>query len=346
MRTRWKAFFGAVVVLVVVLAALRAALPSIVRSRINDSLSRVEGWDARVGDVDLALLRGSLVLRDIEAEGKGTKVKASVSSAAINISWSQLLRRRLVASVDIRRPRGSMTVRRADKEKAKAASKKIEEKAEIVFPNLKDLFPFRIDRFAVRDGELVVTEGDLSSKLTGVYFSVDGLTNIGKDARASGEAGAEVSGGGTARLDFHLDPSSRPPAFDFAVAVKKVELAALNPLLRAEFGMDVDKGVFELVAEATSTGGGFHGYVKSFVEDLRMGPTGGKGGGALKVIKEAVVGAVAAVLKNRSTDAVAAKVPFEGRYDDPDIGVWEALASVLRNAFIQGLRPNFEGVRR
>lgn len=342
MRTRWKALLGAVVVL----AAVRAALPSIAKSRINASLSRVEGWDARVGDVDLALLRGGLVLRDIEAEGKGTKVKASVSSAAINISWSQLLRRRLVASVDITRPRGSMTVRRADKEKAKAASKKIEKKAEIVFPNLKDIFPFRLDRFAVRDGEVTVTEGELAAKLTGVYFSVNGLTNIGKDARATGEAGAVVSKDGTVRLDFHVDPSSRPPEFDFAVAVKKVELATLNPLLRAEFGMDVEKGVFELVAEATSTGGGFHGYVKSFVGDLKMGPTGGEGGGVVKVLKEALVGAVAAVLKNRNTDAVAAKVPFEGRYDDPDIGVWEALASVLRNAFIQGLRPNFEGVRR
>lgn len=342
MRTRWKALLGAAVVL----AAVRAALPSIVRSRINDSLSRVEGWDARVGGVDLALLRGGLVLRDIRAEGKGTKVKASVARAAVNVSWSQLLRRRLVASVDLSRPRGAMTVRRADKEKMKAASRKLEKEARIVFPNLKDLFPFRIDRFAVRDGELLVAEGELSSKLTGVYFSVDGLTNIGKDARASGEAGAEVSGGGTARLDFHIDPSARPPAFDFTLAVKKVQLAALNPLLRAGFGMDVEKGLFELVAEATSTGGGFHGYVKSFVEDLKMGPTGGEGGGAMKVLKEAVVGAVAAVLKNRKTDAVAGKVPFEGRYDDPDIGVWEALASVLRNAFITGLRPNFEGVRR
>lgn len=342
MRTRWIVALGAVVVL----GAARAALPSIVRSRINGSLSRVEGWDARVGGVDLALLRGGLVLRDIEAEGKGTEVKASVSSAAIDVSWSQLLRRRLVASVDIRRPRGSMTVRRADKEKAKAASRKLEKKAGVVFPTLKDLFPFRIDRFSVRDGELLVTEGELSSRLTGVHFAVAGLTNIGKDARATGEAGAEVAGGGTMRLDFHLDPSSRPPAFDFALSVKKVELSALNPLLRAGFGMDVDKGVFELVAEATSTGGGFHGYVKSFVEDLEMGPTGGEGGGAMKVLKEAVVGAVAAVLKNRDSDAVAAKVPFEGRYDDPDIGVWEALVSVLHNAFMKALTPTFEGARR
>ncbi len=342
MRTRWRVLLGAVVVL----GAVRAALPSIIESRINASLSRIEGWDARVGGVDLALLRGGLVLRDIQAEGKGTNVKGSVSRADINISWSQLLRRRLVASVDISRPRGSMTVRRADKEKAKAASKKVEKEASMIFPNLKDLVPFRVDRFAVRDGELVVTEGELAATITGVYFAVTGLTNIGKDARATGEAGAVVSGGGTVRLDFHVDPSARPPAFDFALAVKKVELSALNPLLRAEFGMDVDKGVFELVAEATSTAGGFHGYVKSFVEDLKMGPTGGEGGGAMKVIKEAVVGAVAAVFKNRKTDAVAAKVPFEGRYDDPDIGVWEALVSVLRNAFVKALRPSFEGVTR
>jgi len=328
-------------------AGLRVALPGIVKSKINAKLERVEGWKAAVRDVDLAVLRGGIVIHDLEADGKGTSMRLSVSRAAVNISWGALLRRKVVARVEIVKPKASLTVKRADKEKAKAAATETTAKAEAVFPNLKDFFPFRLDRLAVRDGAITVKEGELETNLTGFYFVVEGLTNDpgkGKDPRAKGEAGATVSKDGTVRLDFRLDPSARPPAFDFALAVKKINLPEVNPLLRAQFGMDVDAGVFELVAEATSAAGGFNGYVKPFVKDLKMGPTHGKKGGPLKVIKEAVVGAVAAVLKNDKTDAVAAKVPFEGRYDNPEIGVWEAFFSVLRNAFIKALTPSFEGV--
>jgi hypothetical protein len=340
MRTSVKVLL----VVAVVLAGVRAALPAILKNKINAKLATLEEWDASVGDVDLALLRGGLVLRGIKAKGKNSSLIASVARTAVNISWSNLLRRRLVASVDISGPKASMTVHRADREKAKRAAKKTGQKAEIVFPNLKDFFPFRIDRFAVHDGEFTIKEDEDETKVADMFFVVKGLTNLEKGARARGDAGATLEKGGTARMDFLVDPSAKPPSFWFAAAVKKVELPGLNPLLRSEFGVDVDKGVFELVAEATSTAGGFKGYVKPFVEDLKMGPTHGKGKSPAKVVKEAVVGAVASVLKNKKTDAVAAKVPFEGRYDDPNMSVWQALLSVLRNAFIRALSPSFDKI--
>lgn len=343
MKTRWKVLL----VIVVALAAIRAALPSLVKSRINGRLASVEGWDAAVADVDLAVLRGGLVLRGIEADGKGTSIRLSIDEAAVNVGWGGLLRRRLVASVEIRRPKASLTVKRADTRRVKESARKAEKKAALVWPNLKDLTPFRIDRFAVRDGEVLVKEGELEAKLSGLFFIVENLTNIpenGKTALAEGKAGASLAKGGTASLEFRVDPSGRPPAFDFSLGLKKIDLPALNPLLRAQFGMDVDQGVFEMISEAESSGGGFRGYVKPFIADLEMG-SAGKGVGPVKRVKEAIVGVVGRLLENPKTDAAAAKVPFEGRYDDPDIGVWEAFVSVLRNAFVKALTPTFEGVR-
>lgn len=336
MKTRWKVLLG----IVVALAGLRAALPSIVESRLNAKLSRLDGWEARVGDVDLALLRGAVVVKAIKADNEAAGLRSTIERVAVNVSWKDLLRRRLVARIDVDRPSISLVLPSAEKREAAKAKKKEP------WPDPNDLFPFRIERFAVRGGEAALTEGEHTTRLTGAYFLVEGLTNVEKDARAVGNAGLDVVQGGTARVDFHLAPAQRPPAFDLNLAVKKVELPPLNPLLRAEFGMDVEKGVFELIAEAESSGGGFKGYVKPFVKDLEMGPLGGKKKGPMKVLKEAAVGAVAAVLENPKTDAVAAKVPFEGRYDDPDIGVWEAFVSVLRNAFIKALTPSFEGIRR
>lgn len=338
MKTRTKAILLAAAA---VLVGLRAALPVIVKSKINDKLARLENWDAAVSDVDLKLLRGGILVKGINAASKHSPMRASVAHVAVNISWSALLRRRMVASVDVLRPRAALTLKRAEKKEVKKAAVKAEKKVE-AWPPVDQMLPFRVDSFKVRDGEVEVTEGGAKAELKEVYFAARGLTNIGENARARGEAGASFPKGGTAKVDFHLVPESKPPAFGVAVAVKQVDLAALNPLLLAQFGMDVEKGKFELVAEATSAAGGFTGYVKPFVDDLKMGPTGGKDKGPAKVIKEAVVGAVASALKNRKTEAVAAKVPFEGKYDNPDIGVWQALVSVLRNAFVKALTPTFE----
>lgn len=336
MKTRWKVLLGSVAAL----ALIRAALPAVVESRLNARLSRLEGWEARVGDVDLALLRGVVVVEGVKADNAAAGLRSTIERVAVNVSWKDLLRRRLVARIEVDRPSVVLILPSAE-ERAAAKAKKKEP-----WPDPNELLPFRVDRFAVRGGEATLTEGAQTTRLTGAYFTVEGLTNVDKDARAVGSAGVDVAKGGTARVDFRLAPAQRPPTFDLSVAVKKVELPPLNPLLRAEFGMDVEKGVFELIAEAESSGGGFKGYVKPFVKDLEMGPLGGRKKGPLKVLKEAAVGAVAAVLENPKTDAVAAKVPFEGRYDNPDVGVWEAFVSVLRNAFVKALTPTFEGVRR
>jgi len=337
MKAKIKVLLGAAAVLV----GIRAALPSVITARVNASLSRVPGWEARVSDVDLALLRGAVVVQGIKAESKESTIRVTVARVSVNISWSDLLRRRLVASVDVLRPRATLALHRAEKADAKEAEGKA--KKEVAsWPDLSQVFPFRLDSFKLRDGEIEVSEGQLKTEIKDLYFTVRGLTNVSKDAPARGEASASLPKGGTAKVDFHLEPGLSPPSFGLAISVKKVDLASLNPLLLAQFGMDVDKGVFELVSEIESSGGGFRGYMKPFVSDLKMGPTGGKRKGVGKVIKEAVIGAVAVVLKNRKTDSVAAKVPFEGRYDNPEIGVWEAIASVLRNAFVKALAPTFE----
>ncbi len=54
---------------------------------------------------------------------------------------------------------------------------------------------------------------------------------------------------------------------------------------------------------------------------------------------EGLVGGVAQVVENKSTDKIATKIPFEGELKDTDANVWFAIATILRNAFIQALQP-------
>ena len=64
--------------------------------------------------------------------------------------------------------------------------------------------------------------------------------------------------------------------------------------------------------------------------------------GAIKIIKEAVVGAVASVFKNSEKDQVGTRIPFEGQFENPHAGIWDAILEVLRNAFIEALKPRLD----
>ena len=76
--------------------------------------------------------------------------------------------------------------------------------------------------------------------------------------------------------------------------------------------------------------GGFKGYIKPFIHDLKMHSEKAdarKGLGAR--IKEAVIDVTAAILKNSKTKNVANRIPFEGRFENPHAGIWEAVVTIL-----------------
>ena len=58
-----------------------------------------------------------------------------------------------------------------------------------------------------------------------------------------------------------------------------------------------------------------------------------------------MVGIAAKTLKNRPRGEVATVVPISGRVDRPQVGRWEAVGGLLRNAFVQAIHPGFDPQR-
>lgn len=345
----------ALLVVLVLLAAARVALPGLIRSRLNQKLDSLPGgYRGQVGDVSLALHRGSVSLEEIELQDAKRDLVVTVKELRLRVRLTELLKRRVVASADVEKPMMRVAVRRAARRaKAVAAGEKKERRKQPdagspgpskPLPDaLAEATPFRVERVEVRDGELVVIEGGLEARVSDVQIVVEGLTNeeTGRNARL--QAAARVMEKGKASLTVRADPLAERPSFDLTARLEDVDLPSINPLLRWQMGVDVERGTFELVSEMDAEGGAFAGYVKPFVDDLKMLKAADLKKPA-KALKEAVVGAVAAVLKNKKTEAVATKVPVKGTLEDPEVGVWAAVLAVLRNAFVEALRPSFEGV--
>lgn len=342
-------------VVVALLAAARMALPGLIRSRLNQKLDSLPGgYRGQVGDVSLALHRGTVSLEEIELQDAKRDLVVTVRELRLRVRLTELLKKRVVAGADVEKPVIRIAVRRAMRRAKAVAAREKEEKrkqaergeAEPAKPlpdALAEAMPFRVERVEVRDGELLVVESGLEARISDIQVMMEGLTNekAGRNARL--EASARVMEKGKASLTVRADPLAKSPSFDLTARLEDVDLPSINPLLRWQLGMDVERGTFQALSELDAKDGSFEGYVKPFVDDLKMLEAEDFKKPA-KALKEAVVGAVAAVLKNKRSDAVAAKVPVKGKLEDPEVGVWAAVVSVLRNAFVQALRPSFEGV--
>ena len=55
------------------------------------------------------------------------------------------------------------------------------------------------------------------------------------------------------------------------------------------------------------------------------------------------MGTAASILQNQQKDQSALRIPISGRLESPEVGVWSALGSLLKNAFIQALNRGLEG---
>lgn len=344
--------------LLVLLAAARVALPGLVKARINEKLGSLPGgYRGEVEDVGLALHRGTLSVTGIELQDAKRDLVLGAREARARLRLGELLRGRLAVSAELEKPYARVAVRRAlRRAKAVAAREKEErrkrvergeqepeEPARPVHRMLAELMPFRLERLELRDGEVVVVESGLEARVHDIQVAAEGLTNEARGRNARLQASARVMEKGTAALTVRADPLQPEPSFDLHAELRGIDLPSINPVLRWQLGVDVERGTFTAVAELDARDGRFEGYVKPFVGDLEvLGPDDTKK--PLQAVKEAVVGAVAAVLQNPRSEQVATRVPLKGRLEEPDIGVWAAVLNVLRNAFVEALRPSLEGV--
>jgi hypothetical protein len=58
--------------------------------------------------------------------------------------------------------------------------------------------------------------------------------------------------------------------------------------------------------------------------------------------KEMLIGGASHLFKNSSTRQVAADIDLKGKLSSPDTSSWQAIAQVLRNAFVKAIIPGFD----
>jgi hypothetical protein len=368
------------IVAIVGLVAARLALPFVIRAQANKALNSIPDYYGSVDRVHVALWRGALVFSDIQITNADQNLALTVKDLGLHWNWFPLLRHMVVADLIVQSPRvriltpkpsatGKVVKKEAEIAKKEAPTEKKKEPPKSFPDQLSTMIPFRVDRFAIYDGTVRVQnqgghfvqqadkdknkevytdqqEGGRELLIHKIDIEVDNLTNSKRDTGtkwAKGKIKATIMNSGEVLVTLAFNPTAPAPLFDLNLQEKNLDLTELNPVIDWQTGMDIKHGVFELYAEAAAADGSFKGYIKPFIENLKMlDISKDKKKGIGKVIKQAVVGAVAFVFKNHKEDEISTKLPFSGKFENPKVGIWEAVIEVLRNAFIKALAPALE----
>jgi len=330
---------------VILLIALRAVLPLIVKDIANDRLMALENYDGHVEDVDLALWRGAYRVQGIRIVKTGADQPVPFfdgEQVELSIEWKSLWRGSLVAESVFTRP--NINLVRARNERQSQTGKGQDWRA-----LLESSFPFRFNTVEVVDG--IVTfrspgiraqDALVASHINGVISNITNVVESDRETYTFFQCQAAVLKTGSARLNGTIDPFAERPAFDLNLTVKNVRLPEVNPWLRQYIKADAEAGEFELYTELAAKDGRFTGYAKPIMRDVNIYSSQEEEENPLRRLWEGIVDFAAEIVEDDGSDQIAARIPFSGTVENPDAGILETIVSVLQNAFVSAFARSLE----
>ncbi|HVS52989.1 MAG TPA: DUF748 domain-containing protein [Opitutaceae bacterium] len=333
-------------VLVVLLVAARVALPYIVRDQVNARLASIPGYTGRVDRIGIHLWRGAYSLHEISIYRQNGKLREPfflATSIDFSLAWRELIHGRIVSDIVVDRGQLIFVQGPTEATSQKDADRRWQDV-------VNDLFPIDITYFELTNG-LVRYIDDTRQPPVDLFVKNMRVVATGLRNRA-GEGGGEFPaqinvegdslGGGKLALSLAAEPLAAQPHFHLSLKVDRVNLPALNQSLRAYANVDVGRGTFQMVAEMAGRDGGFQGYVKPFFQDLDFHNLEDKNKGIGGRVWERVVAGLAWLVKNKPRDQVATRIPFQGRFGDPQVGLGRTIANLFRHGFIRAFNPTIE----
>jgi hypothetical protein len=349
-RNRWREASRAarwtLITLVVLLVVARALLPWALEGYVNRQLDKAPGYRGAVGDVDVHLWRGAYRIHDVSLHKITADIPVPLFAARsvdLSMEWKELFHGSLVGEVVMEQP-GVNFVAGPTPEQSQSG-KNQDWKA-----TLESLFPFKLNRVEIREGQVHFqnfhSTPPVNISVSQLFAIATNLTNsrdLAQPLPAGVTALGRVPGGGGLDLQLQLDPLAKTPTFELNAQVTNVTLVTLNDFLRAYAKFDVASGMFALYTSVAAKEERYEGYLKVFFEDLDVFAwEKERKKNALEVFWQAIVGTLTAVFKNQPTDRLATKIPIAGSYDGTDVGVWSAVTTLLRNAFVRALIPQLD----
>jgi uncharacterized protein DUF748 len=346
MRPRVRRVLVVLAIVAVVAVAARLAAPVVVERYVNRQLADMGDYRGRVADVDLNLIRGGYVLRNLEIvkldSPPGTPPFATMRAMDLSLQWRALFKGSAVGEVVMHSPQVNLVQSEANAEKQLGTG--------VNWPQeIRDLSPFQLNVVEARDGLVTFGAPGISTEdsltIRGFEMRLRNLTNVqdvAEPAFAEIDVRGRIMGNAPIVLTGQIDPNEKLPTFDVDLSIEGAKLVDVNPWLREFLKVDAEMGVFSMYSELAAADGRVEGYVRPILEDPKF-LSSNEDEGPFRKAWEGLVNLAAKILENRQEDQVATQIPLRGELDDPDVGLLTTIVNLLRNAFVAAFSHSLEG---
>jgi hypothetical protein len=347
MRTGLRRTLWIVGIVAAAAVAARLAAPTVVERYVNRQLADMGEYEGRVADIELSLLRGGYVLRNLEIVKRDappdTPAFATIPAMDLAVQWRALFRGQAVGEVVMHEPVLNLVQGPSDEEQQLGTG--------VNWPQeIRDLFPFRLNLVEARNGLVTFNAPGISTNdsltMRDFQMQLRNLTNV-QDIEEPAYAELDVRGGimGNAPLVLtgRIDPNEMTPTFDIDMSLEGARLVDVNPWLREFLKVDAEMGVFSMYSELAAAEGRFEGYVRPILENPKFFDSETDSQGPFRKAWEALVNVAAKVLENRQEEQVATQIPLRGEVEDPDVDLLTTIVNLLRNAFVAAFSHSLEG---
>ncbi|HKW13547.1 MAG TPA: DUF748 domain-containing protein [Candidatus Krumholzibacteria bacterium] len=349
---KWRSFYArrtlwiTVASVVVLAVAVRVALPPILKDYVNKRLAEIHGYYGHVDDIDVHLIRGAYVLKDLKLLKENGKVRTPFVAADrvdISVEWHALFDGAFVGEMAFCHGRLNFV-----KGPSKAESQSSIDHSWM--PVADKLFPLRFNKVELTDGEIHYLDTNHHPSIN-VYVDhvtavATNLTNS-KDISDNLYAVIEVRGLAMreAPVEVHMvtNPNAHDTNFDVNASLRNLKLVDLNGLVHEYGGFDFERGSFEADTELAAARGNIHGYVKPILKDVKIFNLEEDKKKPLKALWEMIVGGIGKLFTNHEEHQMATVIPVQGAIDQPGTSTLAVIAGLFENAFIQAIKPGVEG---
>jgi hypothetical protein len=338
----WPWVAGALAVLIVI----RVCLPYAVESYVNRQLNKAKDYGGRINHVDIQLYRGQYRIHAVEIYKRSGQDHVPFFAAKrvdLSVEWRELFHGTIVGQIKLHQPQLNFIA-------GPPAENTVTNKDEGWEKILSSLFPFDLNRVEITQGEIHFKNAhstppvDISmNSLNAVATNLTNARDIKQQLPAGLTAKGTTIGGGGLDLQVQFNPLASAPTYQITCSLTNVDVTSLNDFLKAYGKFDVEKGQFAMFTSVAAKEGNYDGYVKVFFNGLDVFAWDKeRQKNALEIFWQAIVGTLTTAFKNQHTDTLATKIPISGSYSKGSVGIWSAITTLLRNAFVRALVPQLD----
>ncbi|MBH0025939.1 DUF748 domain-containing protein [Pseudoalteromonas sp. SWN29] len=351
-HSKW---FNSLAAILLVLIIARIAAPYVVQYYVNYQLKHTQGVTGHVGDVDLFLYRGAYAIDDVEIYAvdatSAPKPLLSIQTLDFSLAWSALLKGNLVTNMAFTRPEIVIY----DKD-PNASEQNQQVKDETTWVGLaNNLVLFSIDTLTIEKGKLSLVNstnsGENPTFISNINAKIENITNaqnLSKTLVTTMNVEGALMGEAALKLNGKLDPFSKQANFDLNAEVQRFSVKNLDTVFKVYTPFDIEAGGIDGSMELVAKDNNLNGYVKAGVQNLSVfswrEDIEKDDDRIFTAIFEGSVDLLSSILENDESKLVAARIPIEGQLDNADVSTFQAVISVLKNAFFDAFKMKVDNV--